>query len=121
MRVRVPNASNNRNTAVLLASSQMTALVNGGKLNVISRPRKWIRSWLAHARISSRYLNSTFRQGHYGKAAMTLGVHSSYCKDDIILRKFQRGALNAANIFRVLPFWAGRPAPDNFVARSQTS
>src|ERR1700740_2233845 len=46
MTARVPNADNNRNIAVLIPSSQITAGVKGGKLNVISRPRprKAIRS-----------------------------------------------------------------------------
>src|SRR6266478_4141856 len=40
--VRVPKAVSTRNTAVLIASNQITAVVNGGKLSVISLPLRRI-------------------------------------------------------------------------------
>src|SRR3984893_2380641 len=56
-----PNARSLRNTAVLIPSSQITARVKGGKLNVISRPRK------GNTPASSRYRTQRSGKGTTGK------------------------------------------------------
>src|SRR5271165_107605 len=102
MTAREPNADSNKNTAVLIPRSQITAGVKGGKLNVISRPRlrKVTRSsntfFLALALISSRYPNPAFRQGHERSASLALGIDSPHRKDDIILAEVHSRARNVS-------------------------
>src|ERR1700733_16056514 len=99
-----------------MPSSQVTALVNGGRLNVMGSPVRRTELPLTRfysdagapclAPFARRGDFAIIRRlalwhGHYRQTAMPGAVGRPYREDDIILRKLQRGPRGIANILRV--------------------
>src|ERR1700733_15885909 len=90
-----------------MMTSRFTHRVNGGKLNVMDRPRGIeFSAWLAMERRTTPdevafFLSSyqfthslAFRCRHHGQTSVSLRIHRPHRKDHIILRNLQRGAID---------------------------
>src|SRR5438309_8447643 len=120
-----PNSSIKRKMLVLIPSSQVTARVNGGRLNVIGSPvrrkefpfpsnsTRTAGAWVPHVSPNLRNMglltdsNSPFRHRHNGQTPMPRPVDRPHCEDDVILRKLERRAPRVPCVLRVLPFRTG--------------
>src|SRR6266550_4970553 len=109
--VRLPKAVSTRNTAVLMASNQITALVNGGKLNVISLPIRRTK-FLSYTLL----LPSALGCGHYRQTPVTFIINRPHAEYHIIFRDLQSRPRRLPEILRMLPFRAAGGAPHDLVA-----
>src|SRR5207302_10499566 len=117
MTLSEPNALKPRNTAVLMESSQITALVNGGKLSVISLP-------VLRIKVASSNLHCLTNRGlmlwqrHHGQASVTLQVDRLDRKNYVIFGKLHGGAQSISNRLRMFPFGSGGSSPQDFIGAS---
>src|ERR1700675_1783801 len=127
MTLRVPKALRPRKTAVLMASSHITAVVNGGKLSVISLPV--LRIKISPSK-SSTYqpIRSRLEQGygsalalryrHRRQTPVLFIIHRADREDDIIFGQFQGCVGNVSDRLGMLPFWGASGAPNDLVPGS---
>ena len=114
---------------VLIPSSHVTALVNGGRLNVIGSPVRRTELPLVSILLVSRVPHVSrslrdvgilpLRNGHHRQTPMPRPVHRPHREDHIILRKLHRDASHGAHILDVLPLPARRRPPQHFIFRRQ--
>src|SRR5207245_2095361 len=93
----------------LIRTSDFTALVKGGKLNVRVLPLFMV---------SLVQSSSSFRLRHHRQTAMSRRIHRAYGEYYIILRNLQGCTVRTRYRLGVLPVWAAGRAPDYLVVRS---
>src|SRR5215472_3586112 len=111
------NSSTNlsKYAAVLMPISQVTALVKGGRLNVIGSPVRRTDYLASNSTRSSILVALPLWNRHHYQATVPSSVNRSHGKNDIILGELQGRPGCIPDVFHMLPFRTGGSSPYDFV------